>query len=52
MTKLYLEDQDFTMNCPAAQPGGPTARFAVLPFLPEDGRRSSFRNIILLKYRR
>jgi hypothetical protein len=36
-----------------AQPGGPTARVSVLPFLPEDGRRSSFRNvIILLKYRR
>jgi hypothetical protein len=37
-----------------AQPGGPTARVFVLPFfLPEDGRRSSFRNVvILLKYRR
>jgi hypothetical protein len=35
-----------------AQPGGPTARVSVLPFLPEDGRRSSFRNVILLKYRR
>jgi hypothetical protein len=36
-----------------AQPGGPTARVPVLPFLPEDGRRSSFRNVvILLKYRR
>jgi hypothetical protein len=34
-----------------AQPGGPTARVSVLPFLPEDGRRSSFRNVILLKYR-
>jgi hypothetical protein len=28
-------------------------RVPVLPFLPEDGRRSSFRNVvILLKYRR
>jgi hypothetical protein len=36
-----------------AQPGGPTARVSVLPFLPEDGRRSSFRNVvILLRYRR
>jgi hypothetical protein len=34
-----------------AQPGGPTARVSVLSFLPEDGRRSSFRNVILLKYR-
>jgi hypothetical protein len=33
-------------------PGGSTARVYVLPFLPEDGRRSSFRNVILLKYRR
>jgi hypothetical protein len=30
-----------------------SARVFVLPFLPEDGRRSSFRNaVILLKYRR
>jgi hypothetical protein len=36
-----------------AQPGGPTARVSVLPILPEDGRRSSFRNeVILLNYRR
>jgi hypothetical protein len=35
-----------------AEPGGPTARVFVLPFSSEDGRRSSFRNIILLKYRR
>jgi hypothetical protein len=36
-----------------AQPGGPTARVSVLPFLPEDGKISSFRNaVILLKYRR
>jgi hypothetical protein len=36
-----------------AQPGGPTARVSALPFLPEDRRRSSFWNIvILLKYRR
>jgi hypothetical protein len=36
-----------------AQPGGPTSRVSALPFLPEDGRRSSFRNVvILLKYRR
>jgi hypothetical protein len=36
-----------------AQSGGPTARVSVLPFLPEDIRRSSFRNVvILLKYRR
>jgi hypothetical protein len=36
-----------------AQPGGPIARVSVLPFLPEDGRRSSFRKVvILLKYRR
>jgi hypothetical protein len=36
-----------------AQPGGRTARVSVLSFLPEDGRRSSFRNVvILLKYRR
>jgi hypothetical protein len=35
-----------------AQPGGPTARVFVLPFSPEDGRRSSFKNVvILLKYR-
>jgi hypothetical protein len=35
-----------------AQPGGPTAKVSVLPFLPEDGRRSSFRNVVtLLKYR-
>jgi hypothetical protein len=35
------------------QPGGPTARVSALPFLPEDIRRSSFRNVvILLKYRR
>jgi hypothetical protein len=35
-----------------AQPGGPTARVSILPFLPEDRRRSSFRNIVtLLKYR-
>jgi hypothetical protein len=27
---------------------GPTARFSVLPLLPEDGRRSSFRNVILM----
>jgi hypothetical protein len=27
-------------------------RVSVLPFLPEDGRRFSFRNVILLKYRR
>jgi hypothetical protein len=34
-------------------PGGLTARVSVLHFLPEDGRRSSFRNVvILLKYRR
>jgi hypothetical protein len=43
-------------SCPGlrlAQPGGPTARVSVFPFfLPEDGRRSSFRNVILLKYRR
>jgi hypothetical protein len=32
-----------------AQPGGPTARVSVLPILLEDGRRSSFRNVILLK---
>jgi hypothetical protein len=31
-----------------AQPGGPTARVSVLPILPEDGRRSSFRNIVIL----
>jgi hypothetical protein len=36
----------------ATQPEGPTARVSVLPFLPEDGRRSSFQNVILLKYRR
>jgi hypothetical protein len=37
----------------ASSPGGPKARVSVLPFLPEDGRRSSFRNyVILLKYRR
>jgi hypothetical protein len=36
-----------------AQPGGQTARISVLSFLPEDGRSSSFRNVvILLKYRR
>jgi hypothetical protein len=36
-----------------AQPGGPTARVSVLPTLPEDGRRSSFRNVVIvLKYRR
>jgi hypothetical protein len=36
-----------------AQPGVPTARISVLSILPEDGRRSSFRNVvILLKYRR
>jgi hypothetical protein len=36
-----------------AQPGGSIAKVSVLPFLPEDGRRSSFRNVvILLKYRR
>jgi hypothetical protein len=36
-----------------AQPGGPTLKVSVLPFLTEDGRRSSFRNVdILLKYRR
>jgi hypothetical protein len=35
-----------------AQPGGPTDRVFVLPFLPEDGRISSFRNVILFKYRR
>jgi hypothetical protein len=36
-----------------AQPGGPTARVSVLPFLHEEGRRSSFWNeVILLKYRR
>jgi hypothetical protein len=36
-----------------AQPGGPTARVSVFPFLPEDGRRFSFRNVeILLEYRR
>jgi hypothetical protein len=32
-------------TCPGlmlAQPGDPTARVSVLPFLPEDGRRSSF----------
>jgi hypothetical protein len=35
-----------------AQPGGTTARGSVLPFLPEDRRRSSFRSVvILLKYR-
>jgi hypothetical protein len=35
------------------QPVGPTARVSVLSFLPEDGRSSSFRNVvILLKYRR
>jgi hypothetical protein len=32
---------------------GPTARVSALLLLPEDGRRSSFRNVvILLKYRR
>jgi hypothetical protein len=36
-----------------AQSGGPTARFSVLLLLPEDGRRSSLRKVlILLKYRR
>jgi hypothetical protein len=35
-----------------AQPGAPTDRVSVLPILPEDGRRSSFRNVILLKYGR
>jgi hypothetical protein len=31
-----------------AQPGGPTARVSVLPsFLPEDGGRSSFRNVMI-----
>jgi hypothetical protein len=31
---------------------GPTARVSILTFLPEDERRSSFWNVILLKYRR
>jgi hypothetical protein len=31
-----------------AEPGGPTAMVSVLPFLPEDGRRSSFRNVVIL----
>jgi hypothetical protein len=36
-----------------AQPGSPTARVSVHPFLPEDGRRSSFQNVVILfKYRR
>jgi hypothetical protein len=36
-----------------AQPEGPAARVSVPHFLPEDGRRCSFRNVvILLKYRR
>jgi hypothetical protein len=43
-------------SCPGlrlAEPGGWTTRVSVLSFLPEDGRRSSFRNVvILLKYRR
>jgi hypothetical protein len=26
---------------------GPTARVSVLPFLPEYGRRSSFRNVVI-----
>jgi hypothetical protein len=30
-----------------AQPGGPTAWVSVLPFLSKDGRRSSFRNVVL-----
>jgi hypothetical protein len=33
-----------------AQSGGPTARVSCPSFLPEAGRRSSFRNVILLKY--
>jgi hypothetical protein len=51
--KAFL-NQQFPGKCiELAQPGGPTARVFVLPFLPEDGRRSSFRNVvILLKYRR
>jgi hypothetical protein len=42
-------------SCPdlrLAQPGGPTTRISVLSFFPEDGRRSSFRNVILFKFRR
>jgi hypothetical protein len=36
-----------------AQPGGPTARVSVLFLLTEDGKRSSFRNVVILsKYRR
>jgi hypothetical protein len=33
-----------------AQPGCPRARVSVLPlfFLPEDGRRSSFRKVVIL----
>jgi hypothetical protein len=30
-----------------AQPGGPTARVSVLPFVPEDGRSPSFRNVVI-----
>jgi hypothetical protein len=33
------------------KPRGPTARVSVLPFLPEDGRISRFRNVVIvLKY--
>jgi hypothetical protein len=40
-------------SCPGlrpAQPEGPTARISVLSFLPEDGRRSSFRNVVFICY--
>jgi hypothetical protein len=50
-----LKGSDDGVSCPGlrlAQPGGPAARVSVILFLPEDGRRSSFRNVvILLKYR-
>jgi hypothetical protein len=47
-----LYDQTWT-GLRLAQPGGPAATVSVLNILPEDGRRSSFRNVvILLKYRR
>jgi hypothetical protein len=48
---LNLGPPEYKVRLRLAQPGGPTARVSILPFLPEDGRRSSFRNVILLEYR-